>query len=191
MSNVSKIITFILNVLIGALSAMAIVGYILMPFWTISVGVKFTPETKESIMKFVDESLQSDNPENSAKTADAAKISPILTSANADGSEGGNKDAEMQRKTIEAIVDNLVKDNAYLSLPIKFGVAEVFSSLTATDTTPVDKVIRSAVKSVMNDEKLNKVISDVSKSSAAAIVDVVIPSMLTDGQSEQIEKEAQ
>lgn len=191
MSNVSKIITFIFNILIGALSAMAIVGYILMPFWTISVGVKFTPETKEAIMKFVDESLKSDNPENPAKTADAAKISPILTSANADGSEGGNKDAEMQRKTIEAIVDNLVKDNAYLSLPIKFGVAEVFSSLTATDTTPVDKVIRSAVKSVMNDEKLNKVISDVSKSSAAAIVDVVIPSMLTDGQSEQIEKEAQ
>lgn len=191
MSNVSKIITFIFNVLIGALSAMAIVGYILMPFWTISVGVKFTPETKEAIMKFVDESLKSDNPENSAKTADAAKISPILTSANADGSEGGNNDAEIQRKTIEAIVDNLVKDNAYLSLPIKFGVAEVFSSLTATDTTPVDKAIRSAVKSVMNDEKLNKVISDVSKSSAAAIVDVVIPLMLTDGQSEQIEKEAQ
>ena len=191
MSNVSKIITFIFNILIGALSAMAIVGYILMPFWTISGGVKFTPETKEAIMKFVDESLKSDNPESSAKTADAAKSSPILTSANADGSEGGNNDAEMQRKTIEAIVDNLVKDNAYLSLPIKFGVAEVFSSLTATDTTPVDKVIRSAVKSVMNDEKLNKVISDVSKSSAAAIVDVVIPSMLTDGQSEQIEKEAQ
>lgn len=191
MRNACKIITFIFNVLIGALSAMAIVGYILMPFWTISVGVKFTPETKEAIMKFVDESLKNDNPENSAQTPDTDKFSPILTSANPGGSEGGNNDAEIQRKTIEAIVDNLVKDNAYLSLPIKFGVAEVFSSLTANDTTPVDNVIRSAVKSVVSDEKLNKVISDVSKSSAAAIVDVVIPSMLTDGQSAEIEEGAQ
>ena len=102
---------------------MAIVGYILMPFWTISVGVKFTPETKEAIMKFVDESLKNDNPENSAQTTDTDKFAPILTSANPGGSEGGNNDAEMQRKTIEAIVDNLVKDNAYLSLPIKFGVS--------------------------------------------------------------------
>ena len=188
MKSIGTIITFIFNILIGALSIMAIVGYIIMPFWTISVGVKFTPETKDAIMKIVDKALQDDS-SDVAEIPDA-ETAVVFTSVNSDGSESGNTDDEMTRKIVEAIIDNLVEDNVYVSLPIKFGVSEVFSSLTANDTMPVDKVVRSAVKSVMNDEKLNKVISDVSKSSAAAVVDVVIPSMLTDGQSEELEKEA-
>ena len=188
MKNASKIVTLVFNILIGALSIMAIVGYVVMPFWTISVGVKFTPETKEAIMKIVDQSLNGDSG-NTAYVDGKVNGSPVLMSVDfqtegeiENGSGNGNdnnsskKDEnEMTRKIIEALLDNFANDKVDVSVPIKFSTSAIFSSLTAKDSTPVDKIIRSAVKESMDDKHLDKIITDVTKSTAKAMVDIIPP----------------
>ena len=201
MKNASKIVTLVFNILIGALSIMAIVGYVVMPFLTISVGVKFTPETKEAIMKIVDQSLNG-NSGNTAYIDGRVNGSPVLMSANLDvngevesGSGNGNDgdksktdNTEMTRKIIEALLDNFANDKVDVSVPIKFSTSAIFGSLTAKDSTPVDKMIRSAVKESMDDKHLDKIITDVTKSTAKAMVDI-IPTLLTDEQAEEFENE--
>ncbi len=197
MKNASKIVTLVFNILIGALSIMAIVGYVVMPFWTISVGVKFTPETKEAIMKIVDQSLNGDSG-NTAYIDGKVNGSPVLMSANlktggetengnGNGDSSKNKDTEMTRKIIEALLDNFANDKVDVSVPIKFSTSAIFSSLTAKDSTPVDKIIRSAVKESMDDKHLDKIITDVTKSTAKAMVDI-IPTLLTDEQAADFEE---
>lgn len=200
MKNASKIVTLVFNILIGALSIMAIVGYVVMPFWTISVGVKFTPETKEAIMKIVDQSLNGDSG-NTAYIDGKVNGSPVLMSTSFDmegentnesGDNGSNtpspKDEnKMARDIIEALLDNFANDKVDVSVPIKFSTSAIFSSLTAKDSTPVDKIIRSAVKESMDDKHLDKIITDVTKSASKAMVDI-IPTLLTDEEKADLEE---
>ena len=199
MKNASKIVTLVFNILIGALSIMAIVGYVVMPFWTISVGVKFTPETKEAIMKIVDQSLNGDSG-NTAYIDGKVNGSPVLMSVdfqtegetengNGNGDSSKNKDTEMTRKIIEALLDNFANDKVDVSVPIKFSTSAIFSSLTAKDSTPVDKIIRSAVKESMDDKHLDKIITDVTESTSKAMVDVILDQLTAELSKDMTEEE--
>lgn len=199
MKNANKIVALVFNILIGALSIMAIVGYIVMPFWTISVGVKFNDKTKEAIMKIVNESLDGDSNNTSYVGDEVVSYgAPVLMAAkNSDsGSESGKNnddekttpdDKEMAKKIIEALLDNFANDKVNISVPVKLSTSAIFSSLTASDTDPVDNMIRSAVKESMDNKHLDKIIASVTKSTAKAMVDI-IPTLLTDEQAEDFEE---
>lgn len=199
MKNANKIVALVFNILIGALSIMAIVGYIVMPFWTISVGVKFNDKTKEAIMKIVNESLDGDSNNTSYVGDEVVSYgAPVLMAAkNSDsGSESGKNndgekptpdDKEMAKKIIEALLDNFANDKVNISVPVKLSTSAIFSSLTASDTDPVDNMIKAAVKESMDNKHLDKIIASVTKSTAKAMVDI-IPTLLTDEQAEDFEE---
>lgn len=196
MKNTNKIVLLVFNILIAALSVMAIVGYIVMPFWTVSVGVKFTDKTKEAIMQLVDESLNSDKSGSSAYVGGSVSGAPYLMSVSASesgigSSENSDKrdkedEKKMTRAIIEALLDNFAADKVDISVPIKFSTSAIFGSLTASDTAPVDKLIKSAVKESLDEKNLDKIVTQVTKSTAKAMVDV-IPTLLTAEQAEEFE----
>lgn len=203
MKNANKIVALVFNILIGALSIMAIVGYIVMPFWTISVGVKFNDKTKEAIMKIVNESLDGDSNNTSYVGDEVVSYgAPVLMAAkNSDsGSESGKNndgdngekptpdDKEMAKKIIEALLDNFANDKVNISVPVKLSTSAIFSSLTASDTDPVDNMIKSAVKESMDKKHLNKIIADVTESTSKAMVDVILD-LLTEELSNQMDEE--
>lgn len=134
----SKIVPFLLNVVIGALSALAIVGYCSTPFWKIKATAKFNDQL-------------------------CAKIEEAI---NAGSAREGGSPTEAGNDVASDILKQLAADKVEISLELSIDAKYVFDSISSSDQTLVDDMLSKALDSALDNEKIDVAIETVTKSAA-------------------------
>ncbi len=134
----SKIVPFLLNVVIGALSALAIVGYCATPFWKIKATARFNEQLR-------------------------VKIEEAINGGSA--REGGSA-PEVGNDVASDILKQLAADQVEISLELSIDTKYVVQSMSSNDQTLVDQTLSKAIDSALDNEKIDGAIEAVTKSAA-------------------------